>query len=123
MVASSVLASLVVSAILSVVWPVAIFFICRRRMALAMRNVLVGVGVFQIALSLVVWRAVESRRVGLLALAVIFHAVIDFPAGLVQAGLLSTAVAEALLVILGAALVAFFLRGLPRKATPAHQPT
>jgi uncharacterized membrane protein YhfC len=263
MVPSSVLASLVVSAILSVVWPVAIFLICRRRMTLALRNVLVGAGVFlvfsqvlekglhvyllkanaataawlhahpigfalygcmaaglfeevgrylgmrflvrptgnpgtavayglghggfeailiggvammqtfvfatmlnagrletalapaltpdalahlraglehlsvitvaagaverlialliQIALSLVVWRAVESRRLGLLALAVMLHALIDFPAGLVQAGLLSTSVAEGLLLILGAALVAFFVRGLPRKAAPAPQ--
>jgi uncharacterized membrane protein YhfC len=265
MVASSVLASLLVSAILSVVWPVAIFLICRRRMTLAVRNVLVGAGVFlvfsqvlekglhvyllkanpataawlhahpigfalygclaaglfeeigrylgmrflvrptgdpgtavayglghggceailvggvaavqtfvfatmlnagrldtalgaaltpdalahlraglehlsalavaagaiervialliQIALSLVVWRAVDSRRFDLLLLAVMLHAVIDFPAGLVQAGLLSTSVAEGLLVILGAVLVAFFLRGLPRKATPAPQHT
>jgi|HubBroStandDraft_6_1064221.scaffolds.fasta_scaffold505499_2 uncharacterized membrane protein YhfC len=261
MVPSSVLASLVVSAILSVAWPVAIFLICRRRMTLALRNVLVGAGVFlvfsqvlekglhvyllkanpataawlhayaigfalygclaaglfeevgrylgmrllvrptgdpgtavaygighggfeavliggvtavqtfvfatmldsgrletalanamppdalahlraglehlsviavaagaverliavliQIALSLLVWRAVERRRPSLLALAVMLHAAIDFPAGLVQAGLISTSLAEGLLLILGAALVAFFLRGLPRKVLPA----
>jgi uncharacterized membrane protein YhfC len=263
MVPSSVLASLVASAILAVVWPVAIFLICRRRMALALRNVLLGAGVFlvfsqvlekglhvyllkanpataawlhthaiafalygclaaglfeevgrylgmrflvrptgdpgtavaygighggieailiggvaavqtfvfatmlnsgrletalaaaltpdalahlraglehlsvitvasgaverlialliQIALSLVVWRAVESRRLSLLAVAVMLHAVIDFPAGLVQTGLISTSVAEGLLLIVGAGLVALFLRGLPRKATPAPQ--
>jgi uncharacterized membrane protein YhfC len=73
----------------------------------------------QIALSLLVWRAVERRRPSLLALAVMLHAAIDFPAGLVQAGLISTSLAEGLLLILGAALVAFFLRGLPRKVLPA----
>jgi uncharacterized membrane protein YhfC len=70
----------------------------------------------QIALSLVVWRAVERRQLSLLALAVALHALIDFPAGLVQAGLLPASVVEGLLLVVGAALLAFFLRGLPRKA-------
>jgi uncharacterized membrane protein YhfC len=265
MVSSSVLASLIVSAVLSVVWPVAIFLICRGRMTLAARNVLVGAAVFlvfsqvlekalhvyllkanpttaawfkahgvafalygclaaglfeevgrylgmrflvrptgnpgtavaygighggieaaligglaaaqlflfatmlnagrletalapalgpdalahlrttlehlspvavasgaverlvalliQIALSLVVWRAVERRHLGLLALAVALHALIDFPAGLVQAGLVPASLVEGLLLILGAALVVFFLRGLPCKdALPAPAP-
>jgi uncharacterized membrane protein YhfC len=43
------------------------------------------------------------------------HAVIDFPVGLVQAGLLATPIAEGLLLVLGAALIVFFLRHLPRK--------
>jgi uncharacterized membrane protein YhfC len=258
MVAPSVLASLVVAALLSVVWPVAIFLVCRGRMTLSVRNILVGVGVFlvfsqvlekalhvyllkanpttaawlqthrfafalygclaaglfeevgrylgmrllvrstgnpgtavaygighggieailigavaaaqlflfaimlnggrletalapaltpdaiahlratlehlsiatvmsgaverlvalliQIALSLLVWRAVERGRLGLLALAVALHALIDFPAGLVQAGLVPAFLVETLLLIGGAFLVAFFLRGLPGKA-------
>jgi uncharacterized membrane protein YhfC len=257
MVSSSVLASLIVSAALSIAWPVAIFFFCRGRMTLAARNVLIGAGVFlvfsqvlekilhvyllktnpataawlhahavafalygclaaglfeevgrylgmrflaratgnpgtavaygighggteavlvgaaasaqtfvfatmlnagrldtalaaalspdaiahlraglehlsvamvasgvverlialliQIALSLLVWRAVERRHLGLLALAVGLHAVIDFPAGLFQAGVIPASLVEGLLLIVGAALVAFFLRGLPRK--------
>jgi uncharacterized membrane protein YhfC len=69
----------------------------------------------QIALSLLVWRAVERRHLGLLALAVALHAVIDFPAGLVQAGLMPTYLVEGLLLIVGAALLAFFVRGLPSK--------
>jgi uncharacterized membrane protein YhfC len=73
----------------------------------------------QIGLSLLVWRAVERRHLGLLALAVALHALIDFPAGLVQAGLMPTHMAEGLLLILGAALVAFFVRGLPRRAALA----
>jgi uncharacterized membrane protein YhfC len=258
MVPSSVLASLIVSAILSVVWPVAIFLVCRGRMTLAARNVLVGAAVFlvfsqvlekalhvyllkanpttaawlqthrlafalygcvaaglfeevgrylgmrllvrptgnpgtavaygighggieavligtiaaaqlflfatmlnagrletalapalapdavahlratlehlsivtvmsgaverliavliQIALSLVVWRAVERRHFGILALAVALHALIDFPAGLVQAGLIPALFVEILLLIGGVFLIAFFLRELPPKA-------
>ena len=73
----------------------------------------------QIGLSLVVWRAVETRRPALLALAVLLHAVIDFPAGLVQAGLMATPLAEGLLLVLGVALIVFFLRHLPRKAAAA----
>lgn len=260
MVASSVLASLVIAAVLSVVWPVAIFLICRGRMTLAVRNVLVGAVVFlvfsqvlekalhvyllktnpttaawlqthhsafalygclaaglfeevgrylgmrllvrptgnpgtavayglghggieeiligavaaaqlfvfatllnagrletmlapalspdalahlratledlsiatvmsgaverliavliQIALSLLVWRAVERRHLGILALAVALHALIDFPAGLVQAGLIPAFFVETLLLVGGAFLFAFFLRELPRKAAP-----
>jgi uncharacterized membrane protein YhfC len=77
----------------------------------------------QIALSLVVWRAVERRRLGLLALAVALHALIDFPAGLVQAGLLPASLVEGLLLVVGAVLLALFLRGLPRKfalSAPEH---
>ena len=70
----------------------------------------------QITLSLLVWRAVERRHLGLLALAVALHAAIDFPAGLVQAGAIPASWVEGLLLIVGAALVAFFLRALPRKA-------
>src|SRR5262249_24363280 len=77
----------------------------------------------QIALSLLVWRAVERRHLGILALAVALHATIDIPAGLVQAGLIPAFVVEILLLIVGAFLVAFFLRGLPRKtAVPASEP-
>jgi uncharacterized membrane protein YhfC len=261
MVPSSVLASLIISAVLSVVWPVAIFLICRGRMSLAIRNILVGAGVFlvfsqvlekalhvyllktnpataawmqthrlgfalygclaaglfeevgrylgmrflvrptgnpgtavaygighggieavligavaaaqlflfstmlnagrleaalapalgpdaiahlratlehlsvatvasgaverlialliQIALSLLVWRAVERRNLGILALAVALHALIDFPAGLVQVGLIPPFFVETLLLIGGAFLIAFFLRELPRKGALA----
>jgi len=76
----------------------------------------------QIALSLVVWRAVERRQLALLALAVALHALIDFPAGFVQAGLISASLVEGLLLVLGAALLAFFLRGLPRKAVALPAP-
>jgi uncharacterized membrane protein YhfC len=73
----------------------------------------------QIALSLLVWRAVERRHLGILALAVGLHALIDFPAGLVQAGLLPAFFVEILLLIGGAFLLAFLLRALPRKVALA----
>jgi uncharacterized membrane protein YhfC len=71
----------------------------------------------QIALSLLVWRAVERRHLGLLALSVALHALVDFPAGLVQAGLIPALWVEGLLLIVGAALAAYFLRGMPGRIT------
>jgi uncharacterized membrane protein YhfC len=77
----------------------------------------------QIGLSLIVWRAVETRRLSILALAIFLHASIDFPAGLAQTRQLPIPVVEGLLVIVGAGIVAFFLAKLPRKlaAMPAQR--
>jgi uncharacterized membrane protein YhfC len=75
----------------------------------------------QLGLSLLVWRAVETRRPAFLALAFLLHAAIDFPAGLAQAGRISSTVVEGALLVVGTGLAAFFLYALPRKATsPAH---
>ena len=46
MVSGLILGGLAASAIMSAIWPAAIYFICRRRMALSARNILVGAGVF-----------------------------------------------------------------------------
>jgi uncharacterized membrane protein YhfC len=46
MVSTAVLSALLVSAALSIGWPLAIYVICRPRMTLTVRNVLVGAGVF-----------------------------------------------------------------------------
>src|SRR5262249_24091595 len=46
MVSTPILAAVAAFAVLSVVWPVAVFVICRRRMALTTRNILIGAGVF-----------------------------------------------------------------------------
>jgi uncharacterized membrane protein YhfC len=46
MVSTAVLSALLASAVLSAAWPLTIFVVCRRRMTLAIRNVLVGAGVF-----------------------------------------------------------------------------
>jgi uncharacterized membrane protein YhfC len=69
----------------------------------------------QIGLSLVVWRAVEKKHFDLLALAVLLHALIDFPAGLFQAGQISRVVAEIPLLLIGSLLAALFTYTLPRK--------
>jgi uncharacterized membrane protein YhfC len=75
----------------------------------------------QIGLSLVVWRAVENKQLGLLALAILLHAAVDFPAALFQAGRISAPVVLRMLVIAGVALGAWFLHKLPskRSASPA----
>lgn len=69
----------------------------------------------QIALSLLVWRAVEKRQLRLVALAILFHALVDFPAALSQTGQIPATVVEGLLAVLGMALLAFFLHELPRR--------
>ena len=73
----------------------------------------------QIGLSFLVWRAVERRQLAWLALAIAVHALIDFPPALFQAGLISTAMVEGVLLVIGAVLVAYFLYGLPRKSAEA----
>src|SRR5262249_40265206 len=76
-----------------------------------------------IALSLVVWRAVQQRQLAWLGLAVLLHAVIDFPVGLAQAGELSHPLITGWLLFIGGVLVVTLLYGLPRKAAqviPQH---
>jgi uncharacterized membrane protein YhfC len=76
----------------------------------------------QIGLALVVWRAVEGRRLWLLALAVLLHALVDFPAGLAQAGLISLVAAEVPIFAVGAMLAALFVYKLPRPHPSPGQP-
>jgi uncharacterized membrane protein YhfC len=71
----------------------------------------------QIGLSLVVWRAVEHGRWRFLALAILLHAAIDFPAGLFQAGRISVLAAEGPILVIGAALAGLFIYGLPRRSS------
>jgi uncharacterized membrane protein YhfC len=77
----------------------------------------------QIGLSLVVWRAVERRRLTWLGLAIVLHAAVDFFAGLAQKGQIWAAHANAgLMLMIVVALAVVFLRGLPGKASaPAPQ--
>jgi len=77
----------------------------------------------QIGLSFLVWRAVETRRLAWLGLAVLVHAGINFPVGLNQAGLLSYSAVMGPLLLLGLALALSFLYWLPRKSAAAvpHQ--
>jgi uncharacterized membrane protein YhfC len=69
----------------------------------------------QIGLSLIVWRAVEGKHFGLLALAVLLHALVDFPAGLFQAGEIGPLAAEAPFFVVGVVLAALYLYGLLRR--------
>jgi uncharacterized membrane protein YhfC len=69
----------------------------------------------QIGLSLVVWRAVERRQLRYLALAILLHALVDFPPALAQAKLISPLVVEGLLAVVGVGLLAWFLHKLPGK--------
>ena len=69
----------------------------------------------QIGLSLIVWRAVEGKHIGLLVLAVLMHALVDFPAGLFQAGLISLPAAEAPIFAVGFVLSGIYLYRLPRR--------
>src|SRR5262249_36203782 len=70
----------------------------------------------QIGLSLVVWRAVEERRAAWLALAIVLHAAVDFPAGFFDKGLMSLAMIEGPVLVIGGVLAVVFLRALPGKA-------
>jgi uncharacterized membrane protein YhfC len=82
-----------------------------------------GALLIQIGLSLLVWRAVERRQPGWLALAFLAHAVVDFFPGMAQAGQLSIAVVEGALMVISVGLIAVFLYGLPpRIAVPPAQP-
>jgi uncharacterized membrane protein YhfC len=62
----------------------------------------------QIALSLIVWRAVSQRRWALIALAIVLHAAADAPAALLQAGYLAPLPVTSFYALLGACLFAIF---------------
>jgi uncharacterized membrane protein YhfC len=75
----------------------------------------------QIGLSLMVWRAVERRALSYLALAIALHALVDLPAGLFQAGQISSLFAGAPFLLVGAGLAALYVRALPPRR-PAWSP-
>jgi uncharacterized membrane protein YhfC len=62
----------------------------------------------QIALSLIVWRAVSQRRWKLIALAIALHALADAPAAMLQAGYLPPPLVTGFYALLGACLLAAF---------------
>jgi uncharacterized membrane protein YhfC len=77
-----------------------------------------GAMLCQIGLSLVVWRAVERRRLAWLGLAVVLHAAIDFFAALAQKGSIwASQVNVGLMLVIIVALGLVFLRALPGKAS------
>ena len=62
----------------------------------------------QVALSLLVLYGVKQRNIGIIALAVLVHAAVDFPAALTQRGMISTWLVEAI-VLVSAILAGIFI--------------
>ena len=73
----------------------------------------------QIALSLLVWRAVSRRQVHWFLAALAAHAGIDTLGALYQKGQVSLVVTEAVVTGVGVLLLIFFLVKLPRRQKPA----
>ncbi len=76
--------------------------------------------VFQIGLSLLMWRGVRAGWLGILPLAIVAHALIDAPAVLFQAGLLPLYAVDGIYASL-ALIVAGVLVKLFRRAAPTTQ--
>jgi len=74
----------------------------------------------QIALSLLVWRAVERNNWRWFAAALFMHAGVDSLAALFQRGMLSLVAVESMVFAIGAALLIFFIARLPaRRPSPS----
>ena len=71
----------------------------------------------QIALSLVVWKAVSERKPIYLGVAMGLHVLLDLPAAMYQAGLASLLAVQICMVVVGVALLGFFLMHLPKRAS------
>jgi uncharacterized membrane protein YhfC len=83
--------------------------------AIAGMGWLVGL-LIQIALSLLVWRAVVAQRWSLLFAAIILHAAADLPGALARAGYLHEDIADGTRGIIGVVLLVAFAAYLPGKA-------
>jgi uncharacterized membrane protein YhfC len=75
----------------------------------------------QIALSLVVWRAVSKKQIGWYFLALALHFVIDFPAALTQRGVIPVLATEGYVWLAGVMLLGVFLIKLPPKQAALPQ--
>jgi uncharacterized membrane protein YhfC len=73
----------------------------------------------QIAMSLLVWRAVERRQLRWFVFALLAHAGIDTVPALYQKGQVSAFAAESVVFALGAALLLFYIVKLPRRMAAA----
>jgi uncharacterized membrane protein YhfC len=72
--------------------------------------------VFQIALSVLMWRGVQAGRKAILPIAILVHALIDVPAAMFQARLLPLVAVDALYVSLAiVAAVVLFKTCAPRR--------
>jgi uncharacterized membrane protein YhfC len=76
----------------------------------------------QIALSLLVWRAVTTRRWRLFAAAIALHAAADLPAALAQRGFIPATAVEGFYALLGLGLMIAFIAQLPAKRPLQDKP-
>jgi uncharacterized membrane protein YhfC len=76
--------------------------------------------VFQIGLSVLMWRGVRAGWRGILPLAIVAHALIDVPAALFQAGLLSLYVVDSMYGVLALIVAGVLIKLFRRPALTAH---
>jgi uncharacterized membrane protein YhfC len=76
---------------------------------------------FQIAFSLLVWKAVSERRVVFLFAAIAAHVALDVPAAMFQAGLMPLWQVQIAMIVALIALLGFFLIRLPRRIVPVPE--
>lgn len=74
--------------------------------------------VFQLGLSVLMWRGVRAGRRAILPVAIVAHALIDVPAAMSQAGLLSLVTVDAIYAVAAIAVAAALIR-LHRRASRA----
>jgi uncharacterized membrane protein YhfC len=73
--------------------------------------------VFQIGLSVLMWRGVRAGSRGILALAILVHALIDVPAAMTQAGLLPLVAVDALYAVAAVFVAGLLIRTYRRPVT------
>ncbi|KXU86562.1 hypothetical protein CI15_19195 [Paraburkholderia monticola] len=73
--------------------------------------------VFQIGLSVLMWRGVRAGSRGILALAIVVHALIDVPAAMTQAGLLPLMAVDALYAVAAVGVAGLLIRTYRRPVT------
>jgi uncharacterized membrane protein YhfC len=75
--------------------------------------------VFQIALSLLMWRGLRAGWRAILPLAIVAHALIDVPAALFQAGILPLVLVDGIYLLVAVGIAGMLFNLLRRSATPA----
>ncbi|KAA6316058.1 hypothetical protein EZS27_033578 [termite gut metagenome] len=75
----------------------------------------------QISLSIIVWHAINKKRLlWLFPVAIVSHAIIDFPAALAQAGAIKNMYVVEILVFAEAIIIAFVAWRIYRKQTKTY---
>jgi uncharacterized membrane protein YhfC len=76
----------------------------------------------QIALSLLVWRAVSKKQIGWYFLALLMHFAVDAPAAATQKGIIPPFATEGFVWVIGAVLLGVFLIKLPPREDALPKP-